>query len=47
MDALFSTKPEAYVRSAGAALNVAVNQLADVYPIFFLNRVAEDADDDD
>ena len=47
MDALYSTKPEAYIRSAGAALNVGVNELAESYHIFFLNRVAEDADDDD
>jgi hypothetical protein len=35
MDALYSTKPEAYVRSAGASLNVAVNELADVLPHCF------------
>lgn len=42
MDSLFSSKPQEFMTSVGASLNVGVNELADVLHTFFLNVVEED-----
>lgn len=42
MDGLFNTKPPQFVTSAGASLNLGVNELADVLHTFFLNVVSEE-----
>lgn len=44
MDALFSSKPEEFMESVGASLNVGVNELADVLHTFYLNVVDEEDD---
>ena len=41
MDTLFSSKPQEFIDSVGASLNVGVNELADVLHTFFLNVVEE------
>lgn len=46
MDSLFPTKPQLFLNSVGASLNLGVNELADVLHTFFLNVVIEDEDDD-
>ena len=47
MDALFSKKPQEFMDSVAASLNVRVNELADVLHTFCLNVVQEDVDEDD
>jgi hypothetical protein len=42
MDRLFPSKPQSFMDSVGASLNLAVNELADVLHTFFLNVAAED-----
>lgn len=41
MDSLYSAKPQEYLESIGASLNLAVNELADVLHTFVLNVVSE------
>jgi hypothetical protein len=44
MDVLFAKKPQEFINSAGASLNLVVNELADVLHTFFLNVVDQDDD---
>lgn len=42
MDMLYPTRPQQFIDSAGASLNLGVNELADVLHTFFLNVVSEE-----
>lgn len=42
MDSLYSRKPQRYIDSIGDALDLAVNELADVLHTFYLNVVEEE-----
>ena len=44
MDVLFAKKPQEFIDSVGAALNLGVNELADVLHTFFVNVVDQDDD---